>query len=226
MHFYVHSIPENGDSVPTSIPRIIAIPLMAVSKSLGIAPILTYADTVLWNAFPLNPELPISSTNMGFRHLFTGLPDEAEFYRVSAAVELRAVEVLHIIEDFNNYPDLSDNATIFKIAKDLQRVEALTGDLTGIIESVRAGCDPHTFHWKVRQWFNGSDSAGPNSPGWIFEGVDDSERLDLSGPSGGQSSAMHTLDVWLDIDHRLSQRRQPAPSTENKRSELGFMERM
>lgn len=226
MHFYVHSIPESGDLVPTSIPRTIAVPLLSVSRSLGIAPVLTYADTVLWNAYPLNPELPLSATNMGFLHLFSGTPDEAEFYRISACIELRTVELLHIIEDFHGYPDLTDNATLIKISRDLQRVEALIRDLTDIVEGIRAGCDPHTFHWKVRPWFNGSDSSGPNSPGWVFEGVNNSESLDVSGPSGGQSSAMHALDVWLDIDHRLSQRRQPAPSAENKRAEVGFMERM
>lgn len=212
--------------MPTVIPKTIAVPLVAISKALGTAPVLTFGDTILWNAYPLNPELPLSQTNMGFMHSFTGLPDEAEFYRVNAGVELRGVELLHIIEDFNSYPDLTDNATIIKIARDLQRVETLIHDLTDIIESVRANSDPHTFYWKARPWFNGSDSSGPNSPGWIFEGVDETERLDVSGPSGGQSTAMHALDIWLDIDHRLSQRRHPAPSSDNKRAESGFMERM
>jgi len=56
--------------------------------------------------------------------------------------------------------------------------------------------------------------------------VGDSDTLDLSGPSAGQSSVMHALDIFLDIDHKLKDRRSPAPSANNKKADLGFMERM
>ena len=191
-----------------------------------MVPVLTYADTVLWNTYPLNAELPLSTTNMGFLHLFSGTPDETEFYRISACVELRTVDLLRIIANFHSYLDLTSEEAPIKISRDLHQVEALIRDLTDIVEGVRAGCDPHTFYWKVRPWLNGSDSSGPDSPRWVFEGIENSRSLDTSGPSGGQSSAMHAIDVWLDIDHRLSQRGQPAPSAENRRAEVGFMERM
>lgn len=44
-HMYIHS---DYPSV-TSIPSAISIPWVEVSDQLGIPPILTYADTVLWN---------------------------------------------------------------------------------------------------------------------------------------------------------------------------------
>ena len=45
--------------------------------------------------------------------------------------------------------------------------------------------------------------------------------------SAGQSSVMHALDAFLDIDHALKQTRLPAPSAENRRTAAsGFMERM
>jgi len=37
---------------------------------------------------------------------------------------------------------------------------------------------------------------------------------------------MHALDIFLDIDHKLKDRRSPAPSANNKKADLGFMERM
>ncbi|KAI5119939.1 hypothetical protein M0805_002128 [Coniferiporia weirii] len=226
MHFYVHSTPPAGTTAPFVIPKTLAIPLTRVSKLLGIAPVLTYADTVLWNASLINPELPMTLDNIHFQHLFSGTEDEEEFYRTSASVELRGVELLNIIEEFHSLPNVTDNSAIWKIARDLQRVTNLIGELSDITQGVRAGCDPHVFHWNVRPWFNGSDAGGPTSPGWVFEGVGESERLDVSGPSGGQSSTVHTLDIWLDIDHKLSQRRHPAPSEDNKKAEHGFMERM
>ena len=54
------------------IPKTLAIPLVTVSRILGIAPILTFADTILWNAYPMNPALPMTLDNLHFEHLFSG----------------------------------------------------------------------------------------------------------------------------------------------------------
>ncbi|EJD02196.1 Indoleamine 2,3-dioxygenase [Fomitiporia mediterranea MF3/22] len=225
-HFYVHSIPPSGPSMPIVVPRTLAVPLVTVSRILGIAPVLTYADTVLWNAYPINSELPMTLDNLRFEHFFSGTEDEAEFYRASAGVELRGVELLNIIEEINSLRNVTDEAAVWKIARDLQRVASLIEELGDILQSVRAGCDPHVFYWSIRPWFCGADANGPASAGWIYEGVDDSDKLDLSGPSGGQSTMMHTLDVWLDIDHKLAKKRYPAPSEENKKADHSFMNRM
>lgn len=225
-HFYVHSIPPSVTQMPVVIPRTLAVPFVTVSKILGIAPVLTYADTVLWNAYPTNPELPMTLDNMRFEHLFSGTEDEEEFYRASAGVELRGVELLNIIEEYHSLPNVSDETSIWKISRDLQRVASLVEELGDVVQSVRAGCDPHVFHWSIRPWFCGADASGPTSQGWIFEGVNETDKLDLSGPSGGQSTLMHTLDVWLDIDHKLAKKRYPAPTDDNKKADKGFMDRM
>lgn len=225
-HYYVHSMPQSDVLKPKIIPKTLAIPLVAVSHQLEIAPVLCYADVVLWNLYPINPELPISVDNMRFRHLFSRTIDEDTFYRASAASELRAVEFLQIIEEFNHLPATSDITTISKISRDLQRVTSIINDLDNIMRNVLVDCDPQVFYWKIRPWYNGADADGPSSPGWIYEGVDTSSNLQLSGPSAGQSSVFHVMDVWLDIDHKLKQRRYPEPSAENKRVNHSFMERM
>jgi indoleamine 2,3-dioxygenase len=69
-------------------------------------------------------------------------------------------------------------------------------------------------------------AKGPEEPKWVYEGVEHSDELELSGPSAGQSSIMHAVDLFLDIDHKLRQKRYPAPSESNKRADHGFMERM
>lgn len=207
------------------IPRQLSIPLVAVSRILGIAPVLTYADTVLWNAYPDDPQFPMSPDNMRFQHLFSGSDDEDAFYRASASVELKGAELLQIIEEYNHLPDVNDINVVFRIKRMLFRVAEIIDDLNDTVMSVRAGCDPHVFYYSIRPWYRGADADGPTSPGWIYEGVDES-HLDLSGPSAGQSSVFHTIDVWLDIDHKLKQRRYPAPSEDNKKSDLTFMERM
>lgn len=225
VHFYAHSLPKGGRT-PIVIPKALGIPLVAVSRCLGIAPILTYTDTVIWNLSPIDPARPLGWGNMRFNHLFSGTDDEQAFYITSAGVELRAAELLRIIDEYHAMSNINSKTAVDKVAKLLSRVEGIIMDLTEILQSVRTDCDPRVFHDLIRPWFNGSDSGGPATPGWIYEGVADSDKLDRSGASAGQSPAMHALDIWLDIDHKLAQQRLPAPTEHNKRAERGFMERM
>ncbi|KAF8205721.1 Indoleamine 2,3-dioxygenase [Mycena galopus ATCC 62051] len=219
VHYYVHSAPPASEEVPFVVPRSLAIPLVAVSRHLGIAPVLTFADTVLWNWDLVDASRPVSFDNMHFG-------DERNFYATSARAEWRGIEMLRIIEEYNNLPNLSDITSISKVSRDLGRLAGIINDISDIIQGVRTVVDPHVFYWDLRPWFEGSDAKGPSAPGWIYEGVPDSKQLDLSGPSAGQSSVMHALDVFLDVDHKLRQRRYPAPSESNKRADHGFMDRM
>ncbi|KAJ7074089.1 Indoleamine 2,3-dioxygenase [Mycena amicta] len=227
VHYYVHSAPEPAEGAAFVVPKSIAVPLVAISKHLSIAPILTFADTVLWNWEFVDASQPFSVDNIRFVNIFSGTEDERNFYLTSARAEYRGVEMLRIIDEYNNLPNIEGDMTcISKVARDLTRLAGVIEDISDIIQSVRAVVDPHVFYWDVRPWFEGSDAKGPGSPGWIYEGVEDSDKLDLSGPSAGQSSVMHALDLFLDVDHKLRSRRYPAPSDENKRADHGFMERM
>jgi len=52
LSFYAHSHPRLAPGAPRAplrIPASIAVPLSTVSRAIGIAPVVTYADTVLWN---------------------------------------------------------------------------------------------------------------------------------------------------------------------------------
>lgn len=226
VNFYVHSQPPSESSDPIIVPKALAIPLVAVSRHLAIAPVLTFADTVLWNCEPAQPDQPLSMDNMRFLHLFSGTEDEQNFYAASANAELRGVEMLRIIDDYNKMPGFTDLTSIAKVSRDLKKLAVIIDDISEIIQSVRPMCDPHVFYWEIRPWFEGSGAKGPTYPKWIYEGVERSDELDLSGPSAGQSSIMHAVDIFLDIDHKLGQKRYPAPSEGNKKADHGFMERM
>ena len=229
VHFYVHSTPPPPPHHPQSparsivIPKALAIPLYAVSNALGIAPVLTFADTVLWNFAIIDPSQPLTRTNIRPLTLFTGGADEWSFYGCCAEIELRGVEALRAIADCQDVllharqrqfmqqqqQDASivsveeslSPADLAKVASCLQSVALVIDDLTTILQSVRSICDPYAFYTAVRPWFRGSDASGPESPQWIFQGVDESDQLELSGPSAGQSSIIHTLDAFLQVDH-------------------------
>ncbi|KZT69807.1 Indoleamine 2,3-dioxygenase [Daedalea quercina L-15889] len=228
LHFYVHSLPPTDSAI--IVPKSIAIPLVKVSRELSMAPVLTFADTVLWNWELIDPSLPVRVDNMRYLNIFSGTETERAFYLASAAVELKGVEMLDIFNRFQNLPASSytDAHVMAQLAKDLGQLASIVNELTQIFQSMRETVDPTDFYWAVRPWWAGATSKGPNHPGWIFEGVPngDSAHLDLGGASAGQSSVMHALDVFLDIDHRLATKRKPAPSEPNRRADLGFMQRM
>lgn len=282
VHFYVHSSPPDPLSPHTIlVPKALALPLVRVSKRLDIAPVLTFADTVLWNHEIIDtPEAhrstitdeqqrvnrtkfrPLTRANIRPLTLFTRGPDEANFYGCCAEIELRGVEALRAIAHFydvagrpknasssshkdllSNLADFADEldrrrreegvdeVTLDEAAACLHTVASVIKDLTTILQSVREICDPHAFYFAVRPWFRGSDaSAGvggsdassddtvpvppPGMRRWIYEGVDEDEVLELSGPSAGQSSIIHTLDIFLDVDHHsTADSRSSTPST-------------
>ncbi|KAF9024353.1 Indoleamine 2,3-dioxygenase [Hymenopellis radicata] len=226
LHYYVHSSPPPGDASSKHVPASLAVPLVAVSRTLGIAPILTFADTVLWNWELIDSTKPVSVDNMRILEVFSGTEDERMFHAVSATVELRGVEALEIIDSFNHLSSLSSRASVARINKDLARLTGIIEDISEIIQSVQPLCDPHVFYWGVRPWFCGSDATGPDTPGWIYDGVPNSHLLDLSGPSGGQSTTIHALDAFFDIDHKPRPRRPDELSLGCGDGDGGFMQRM
>ena len=226
VHFYVHSTPLPEGTPSVIIPRAIAVPLVDVSKMLGTAPVMTFADTVLWNWELVDPSQPLSATNIRYVNLFSGTETERQFYAASGAIELKGVEMLQIIEGFVSLPNTTDCASISKIQHDLVHLEKIIREMTNIFRGIREKVDPKVFHWYCRPWWNGSPCQNSPDPVWVYEGVSQGGLSDLQGPSAGQSTVMHALDIFLDIDHKLVQKREPAPSAENRRADTGFMERM
>jgi indoleamine 2,3-dioxygenase len=230
VQFFVHSVSKGSDESGTLVPRTLAIPLVRVSNALGIAPVLTYADTVLWNWERIRPEEPTSIDNIRYTNLFSGTDDESNFFMALARVELRGTEIPGIIDDCIYAASEGEVNCIWKTADRLARLADIIADLSEAIESVRSTCDPHVFFWAIRPWFEGSGgSYGGLGQRWIYEGVEDSDDLDLSGPSGGQSSAIHALDLFLDVDHKSRRDSCAAAATgreAEKNAECGFMERM
>lgn len=187
-----------------------------------MAPILTFADTVLWNARPKDPRRPLSIDNMEFENSFTGTEDEENFYKASASVELRGVEAIQIIHRYLNLDDPEDRINESGLRSDLLRLKTVLEELTELMGCVRAAVDPRVFYWQVRPWFNGSGSGGGQR--WVYEGVSESAVVDTSGPSAGQSAIIHAIDAFLEIDHR--ELRCPIPSVRKQHGDSAFMDRM
>ncbi|KAF8625230.1 hypothetical protein AX17_006896 [Amanita inopinata Kibby_2008] len=218
-HFYLQSLPPDA---PTIIPRPIALPLLRVSTCLRVPPLLTYSDTVLYNWEFKCPAEGVTLTptvdNIRIKTLFTDLIDEEEFYSCSARIELRGVEALELMRVIMDEMFIGDDIAVRRTTGYLNKMAAVVDDLKRLLLDVQKLCDPNKYYNSVRPWFRGEDSD-VNKRKWVFEGIEDDPELDvpteLSGPSAGQSSIVHVLDVFLGIEH-------PSPSPDKP----SFMTRM
>ncbi|KAF8689787.1 hypothetical protein AX14_003159 [Amanita brunnescens Koide BX004] len=100
---------------------------------------------------------------------------------------------------------VGDDIAMRRITVFLEKLTGVVAGMTGELKGLRGrGCDPDVFYREVRPWIRGADSDA-----WVFEGFDASADdggepmwtpVELSGPSAGQSTLIHALDVFLGVD--------------------------
>lgn len=204
--FYIQSLPprQNAfDRSPIVIPAPIAIPFVGVSRQLDIAPIVTYADTVLWNWELIDPSQGMTASNIRIKDLFTRDPQEEHFFLTSARIEIRGLEAMDIMAKCARQIEdgVTSDADQALLASRLTQLARVIDDISAILDAVREGCDPMFFYFTFRPWIRGADQ-GAESPMWLYEGVDgQGVAMQCSGPSAGQSALMHAFDVFLDVVH-------------------------
>lgn len=245
LHFYVHSIPaeEEGERV---IPRSLTIPLLRVCGVLELPPVLTYSDTVLYNwdfedqdeTGALDGEysrIPTPTTPLKSLTLFTSTLTEREFFLVCARVELRGVRALDLMRATMDELFIGDDIALRRICGFLEKLTVVVEGMTSEFKGLKArGCDPDVFYREVRPWIRGADSD-VGAKKWVFEGLDLDEEEDggepmwnpveLSGPSAGQSSIVHALDIFLGVDKR-SHSVDSFQSAEDAVAKTSFLTRM
>ncbi|KAG9104354.1 hypothetical protein FRC06_003400 [Ceratobasidium sp. 370] len=207
VQFYVQSLPprDPDDFRPIQIPRSLAIPFVDISRHLDIAPILTYADCVLWNFYLEDPKKPLTVDNIRIRDLFTKDYQEEHFFLTSARIEVRGFEAIQLMGDsiamVRKAAEDGGHVDEDCLAEKLSRLSVVIDDLNKILWAVRDACGYQFFYWVFRPWIRGTDQ-GYGSPKWFYEGVDgEGIEFQCSGPSAGQAALMHAFDVFLGIGH-------------------------
>lgn len=201
-HFYMHS------SFPsqTVVPRSLSIPLVYTSEKLGVPPILTYADTVLWVWKFIDPSKPLRADNVDISTTFTSSSSERAFFLLSLFCELYGPTILRLMSSTLDETFFSDQVALTRISSYLYSISHLIDELKNLMHNAIKGTFgpvtneqtiiPSTFYWEIRPWFNGGK--------WVYEGVgEDGEDVEMEwgGPSAGQSSLVHAIDLFLGVDH-------------------------
>jgi indoleamine 2,3-dioxygenase len=108
---------------------------------------------------------------------------------------------------------LADQTALRRLTTYLKKLAIQIDRIGDITLSIMKEVDPEEFYHLIRPWFKGGDSEGPESLGWLFLGADDQAHAAenanrgsrkgrmFSGPSAGQSSLIHAIDIFLTVDH-------------------------
>ena len=213
LHFYVHTSPSASRNSRLAIPKSISVPLLAVCTLLDLPPVVTYSDTVLYNFLPLRSnQIPHYTRNPPTRVLasFTNTKSEEQFYIISAMCEMAGAEALRLMRQSLDELFLADDVAVRRLTAYLRNLAVQIDRIGDITLSMMKHVDPEEFFHLIRPWFRGGDADGPNSAGWDF-GSSQYDRL-YSGPSAGQSSLIHAIDIFLTVDHSSGPPSAPASS--------------
>ncbi len=181
---YLHS--HGVDDTAKKLPRQLAIPLVDVSKKLGIAPILTHAAVDLYNWELIDTKKPFTLDNIKSLYSMTGTMDESWFYLIMTAIEGASGPLL--LEVCKYIADETSLDKLFRVAH--EKLE----EINMIIRRMPEKCKPEVFYGKLRFFLSGCDN------GLIFEGVSD-EALFYGGGSAAQSTLLPIIDAIFGVTH-------------------------
>ena len=230
-HFYLQSLPPDQPTIlprSISLPLLRVSAVLRIPPVLTYSDTVLYNWRIAKGpAIPAASSATASTNTQSkpdLNHLrsqttFTNTVDEEEFYLCSARIEVRGVEALDVMRIIMDEMFLDDEIAVRRVTEYLAKLASVICELKALLEDVKKRCDPDRYFNNVRPWFRGEDAdsvvvgyaaSDPHNGErprrkWVFEGIEEDPELEepaeLSGPSAGQSSMIHVLDVFLGVDH-------------------------
>ncbi|XP_010615443.1 indoleamine 2,3-dioxygenase 2 isoform X1 [Fukomys damarensis] len=168
------------------LPRNLAVPMVGVSGSLGLPPILAHSGLVLANWTKKDPKGPLEISNLETIVSLPGGESLRGFVLVTVLVEKAAVPGIKPNED--------------TLLKALQRLRLSIQDITRTLGQMHDYVDPDIFYAVIRIFLSGW-SGNPVMPGGlVYEGAS-TEPLKYAGGSAAQSTVFHAFDAFLGVRH-------------------------
>ncbi|XP_006747667.2 indoleamine 2,3-dioxygenase 2-like [Leptonychotes weddellii] len=144
---------QRGETQPEEVlPRNLALPLVEVSRNLGLPPILVHSDLVLTNWTPRNPERPLEIGNLDLIVSFPGGESLRGFILVAVLVEKAAVPgIKALVEAVNAISQRSQNALL----QAMQRLRLSIQEITRTLGQMHDYVDPNIFYAVIRIFLSG-----------------------------------------------------------------------
>ncbi|XP_023573086.1 indoleamine 2,3-dioxygenase 2 isoform X2 [Octodon degus] len=184
---------QEGEQRPAQVlPRSLAIPIVEVSRILGLPPILVHADVVLTNWTRKDPE--------GNLETIVSIPGGESlrgFVLVTVLVEKAAVPGIKALAQAISAILQADDDALLKA---LQRLRLSIEDITRTLGQMHDYVDPDIFYAVIRIFLSGWKNNPAMPVGLVYEGVS-TEPLEYSGGSAAQSTVLHAFDEFLGVLH-------------------------
>ncbi|KAG7476317.1 hypothetical protein MATL_G00081590 [Megalops atlanticus] len=177
------------------LPKALAVPYCAVSETLGLPPILVYADSILANWRLRNPDGPMEIENLDTLFTFPGGESSRGFFLVSLLVEHSASSGLQGIAMAMNSM-LTDD--IAGVQEGLVAIGDAVRRMRECFRLIHGHVEPAQFHGSLRVFFSGWRDNPALPDGLWYEGVT-AEPLRLTGGSAAQSSSIQCFDAFLGV---------------------------
>lgn len=198
--FMVQAYVWGEPAAPKTLPRNLAVPMVALADHLGQQPLLPYSGYVLDNWGLIDPDLPVDLDNIYMIQNFLNGQDENWFVLIHVAIEAMAGAAL---AKFGPVITASAAGDIAATRTHLEDVAATWTKINAIFDRMPERCDPYIYFERVRPFIHGwkDNPAMPN--GIIYEGVDryGSEGQAFRGQTGSQSSIVPAMDALMGVGH-------------------------
>uniref|UniRef100_A0A8C5XB63 Indoleamine 2,3-dioxygenase 2 n=1 Tax=Microcebus murinus TaxID=30608 RepID=A0A8C5XB63_MICMU len=174
---------QDGDTRPEQVlPRNLALPLVEVSRNLGLPPILVHADLVLTNWTKRDP-----AGNLEIIVSFPGGESLRGFVLVTALVEKAAVPgIKALVQATHAVLQPSQDALLQALQQLRLSIQAITRTLGQMHDYV----DPDIFYAVIRIFLSGWKD-NPAMP----------QAAEVLGRSAAQSTVLHAFDEFLGVQH-------------------------
>lgn len=215
--FLAHAYVWGTDDPVSTLPVLIAKPLVETAEVLGLPPLGTYASFCLWN-FKEIISLDEDVAQMDFSNIttintFTGSNDELWFYLVSVFFELAGAKT---VKYGLAAMDAAKEQNLPLVVESLQNLAQSVDYLGSLLLKMEERCDPYVFYFRIRPylagWLNMTE-VGLDKDGVLY-GTEEKRRL-YAGGLNAQSSLILFLDALLSVHHFLTGQR-PVPHQQEK----------
>uniref|UniRef100_A0A2K6SNV7 Indoleamine 2,3-dioxygenase 2 n=2 Tax=Saimiri boliviensis boliviensis TaxID=39432 RepID=A0A2K6SNV7_SAIBB len=189
---------QEGEAQPAEVlPRNLALPLVEVSRNLGLPPILVHSDLVLTNWTRKDPDGFLEIGNLETIISFPGGESLRGFILVTVLVEKAAVPgIKALVQAMNAILQPSQEVLL----QALKQLRLSIQDITKTLGKMHDYVDPDIFYAVIRIFLSGWKDNPAMPAGLMYEGVS-KEPLKYSGGSAAQSTVLHAFDEFLGIRH-------------------------
>ncbi|MEL7342250.1 MAG: hypothetical protein AAGM67_17340, partial [Bacteroidota bacterium] len=149
--FISHAYLHGTEPYLTTLPSVLAKPLVSVGARLGRPPVLSHASLILYNWQRIENDGPLTVENLRPIYSFTGTADEGWFYHLTTGIEAIGGGIIHEVGMLlraakENQEELVEEC-LTTIA---QRIPLLTAE----IQRMESGCNPHLFYHEIRPFLD------------------------------------------------------------------------